>query len=586
MIAGGKRQKFFPVAKIFLYSMKSLGKRRKEAGKMIKGFPSTLMDDIQLNITNMIRHTVRNFPEREIVYRTPQGICRYTYLDAYRRMLRLANVLKRLGVEPGDRVGVLDWNTQRHYELYYAIPGTGAVLLQMNLRISPTDLVYVANHSKARVIFVDESLLSIAEAIAPQLETVEAYVILSDKKLSEIPTRLSPKYSYEEMLAEESAEYDWPVIDEKSAYSACYTSGTTGKPKGVYYSHRGIYLHTIMRGLYEGFTCYDNFMQIVPMFHAQGWGHFQSATLVGAKIVLSGRWTVEDIGALVDLMIVEKVTFSNGAPAVFIPMLNYIQGLKEKPDFRGTRFSCGATEPPLAMMKGWKELTGAEFFHGYGATETSPLVTVNFLKPSLVDKLSEEEKWELKKKQGLVLSGVDLKIVDSAGRELPHDGKSVGEVQIRGPWITGSYFNDPRTEESFVGGYWKSADAAVIDPDGYMKIADRYKDLIKSGGEWISSVDLENTIMAHPGVLEAAVVGLPHPKWEERPLALVVLKEEFKKKVTPEEILDFLKPKFARWQLPDKIKFVKEIPKTSVGKFNKKEIRTAYQDEFSRPGQR
>ena len=551
---------------------------------MIKGFPSTLMDDIQLNITNMIRHTARNFPEREIVYRTPRGVYRYTYLDAYGRMLRLANVLKKLGIEPADRVGVLDWNTRRQYELYYAIPGTGAVFLQMNLRISPADLAYVVNHSKARVIFVDESLLPVAEAIAPRLETVQAYVIMSDKKLSEISTRLSPTYSYEEMLAEESAEYDWPVIDEKSAYSACYTSGTTGKPKGVYYSHRGICLHTIYRALYDRMTCYDTFMQIVPMFHAQGWGQFQSATLVGAKIVLSGRWTVEDISALVDLMIAEKVTISGAAPAIFIPMLDYIQKLKKKPDFRGTRLVCGATEPPVAMMKGWKELTGAEVLHGYGATETSPLVVFNFLKPSLVDKLNEEEKWELRKKQGLILSGVDLKIVDPAGKELPHDGKSVGEVQIRGPWIAGSYYNDPRTEESFAGGYWKSADASIIDPDGYLKIADRYKDLIKSGGEWISSVDLENTIMAHPGVLEAAVVGLPHPKWEERPLALVVLKEAYENKVTPEEILNFLKPQFARWQLPDRIKFVKEIPKTSVGKFNKKVIRESYRDEFSGGG--
>jgi fatty-acyl-CoA synthase len=551
---------------------------------MIKGFPSTLMDDIQLNITNMIRHTARSFPEREIVYRTPRGVYRYTYLDAYGRMLRLANVLKKLGIEPADRVGVLDWNTRRQYELYYAVPGTGAVFLQMNLRISPADLAYVVNHSKTRVIFVDESLLPVAEAIAPRLETARAYVVMSDKKLSEISTRLSPTYSYEEMLAEESAEYDWPVIDEKSAYSACYTSGTTGKPKGVYYSHRGICLHTIYRALYDRMTCYDTFMQIVPMFHAQGWGQFQSATLVGAKIVLSGRWTVEDISALVDLMIAEKVTISGAAPAIFIPMLDYIQKLKKKPDFRGTRLVCGATEPPVAMMKGWKELTGAEVLHGYGATETSPLVVFNFLKPSLVDKLNEEEKWELRKKQGLILSGVDLKIVDPAGKELPHDGKSVGEVQIRGPWIAGSYYNDPRTEESFAGGYWKSADAAIIDPDGYLKIADRYKDLIKSGGEWISSVDLENTIMAHPGVLEAAVVGLPHPKWEERPLALVVLKEAYENKVTPEEILNFLKPQFARWQLPDRIKFVKEIPKTSVGKFNKKVIRESYRDEFSGGG--
>jgi len=537
------------------------------------------MDDYQLNITSMIRHTARNFPEREIVYRTPYGIFRYTYKEAYNRIMRLANVLRKLGINPGDRVGVLDWNTRRHYELYYAIPGTGAVFLQMNLRISSQDLVYVVNHSEAKVIFVDESLIPVAEAMASGLNTVKYYVIMTDKKLSDIQPKLNPVYSHEELLENAEPEYDWPMIDEKSAYSACYTSGTTGKPKGVYYSHRDMYLHTIIKALNVGYTCYDCFLQMAPMFHANGWGDFQCATFVGSKIILAGRYTMEDIGSLADLIIEEKVTLTAGVPTILMPMLDYIKKRAEKPDFHGLRIITGATEPPVAMMKEWKEVTGAEFIHVYGATETSPLVTINVLKPSLIDKLSEEQKWELKKKQGLTVSGLDLKIVDHKAKELPHDGKSVGEVLIKGPWITGAYYNDPRTKESFVNGFWKSGDAGTIDPEGYLKIVDRYKDLIKSGGEWISSVDLENVIMAHPGVKEAVVIGLPHPKWEERPLALVVLREESKGKISKDEIFDHLRPKFAKWQLPDDVKFVDEIPKTSVGKFNKKEIRRIYGEE-------
>ena len=547
--------------------------------RIIKGCPSTSMDDYQLNITSMIRHTARNFPEREIVYRTPYGIFRYTYKEAYNRIMRLANVLQKLGINPGDRVGVLDWNTRRHYELYYAIPGTGAVFLQMNLRISSQDLVYVVNHSEAKVIFVDESLIPVAEAMASGLNTVKYYVIMTDKKLSDIQPKLNPVYSHEELLENAEPEYDWPMIDEKSAYSACYTSGTTGKPKGVYYSHRDMYLHTIIKALNVGYTCYDCFLQMAPMFHANGWGDFQCATFVGSKIILAGRYTMEDIGSLADLIIEEKVTLTAGVPTILMPMLDYIKKRAEKPDFHGLRIITGATEPPVAMMKEWKEVTGAEFIHVYGATETSPLVTINVLKPSLIDKLSEEQKWELKKKQGLTVSGLDLKIVDHKGKELPHDGKSVGEVLIKGPWITGAYYNDPRTKESFVNGFWKSGDAGIIDPEGYLKIVDRYKDLIKSGGEWISSVDLENVIMAHPGVKEAVVIGLPHPKWEERPLALVVLREESRGKISKDEILDHLRPKFAKWQLPDDVKFVDEIPKTSVGKFNKKEIRRIYGEE-------
>jgi fatty-acyl-CoA synthase len=547
---------------------------------IVKGCPSTSMNDYQLNTTTIIRHAARNFPEREIVYRTPQGISRYNYGEAYARIKRLANVLGKLGINPGDRVGVLDWNTHRFYELYFGIPGIGAVLLQMNLRIAPEELSYVVNHSETKMIFVDESLIPVAEAIAPSLKTVRGYVIMTDKNLAEVQTKLSPVYSYEDLLKEAEPEYKWPVIDETSAYSACYTTGTTGKPKGVYYSHRCIYLHTMEAICYLGLSWKDCYIQLVPMFHAQGWGFFFSATFMGAKIVLPGRYMVEDLGSLVDLMASEQVTIGCGAPAIFMPMLNYINTLKEKPDFRGARLVSGATEPPLVMAKGWKELTGADIIHAYGATETTPLVTFNLVKPDLETGLSDDEKWELKRKQGIPVTGLDVKIVDPEGKELPRDGKSSGEILIRGPWITGSYYNDSRTPEAFRDGYWKSGDAGTIDPNGYLKITDRVKDLIKSGGEWISSVDLENAIMAHPMVLEATVTGIYHPKWEERPLAFVVLKEEFKDKVAKEEIIDFISSKFAKWQLPDDVVFIDEVPKTSVGKFNKKVLRERYKDYF------
>lgn len=545
---------------------------------ILKGFPSTSMNDYQLNTTTIIRHAARNFPEREIVYRDQEGTLRYNYAQAYERMKRLANVLRRLGVNPGDRVGVLDWNTHRFYESYFAIPGVGAVLLQMNMRLSPEELSYICNHSNVKVVFVAESLLSTIEAVAPQLKNVKVFVIMTNRDLARVETKLSPVYSYEELLKDADPEYDWPVIDETSAYSACYTTGTTGKPKGVYYSHRCMYLHTLTVAHYLNVSCQDVFIQIAPMFHVNGWGSIFYATFGGAKLVFPGRFTVDNLAPLVDLMIQEKVTLGCGAPPVFMPMINYIKSLKEKPDFGRARFISGATEPPLAMLRDWKEFTGAEIIHGYGATETTPLVSFNLLKPDLEEKLSEEEKWDLKRRQGLPLAGLDFRIMDPAGQELPWDGQSAGEIQIRGPWITDSYYNDSRTTEGFADGYWRSGDAGTIDSDGYLKITDRVKDLIKSGGEWISSVDLENALMGHPKVLEAAVTGVFHPKWEERPLAFVKLKDEFVGQTSKEELIDYIGSKFSKWQLPDDILFVKDIPKTSVGKFDKKLLRRQFKD--------
>lgn len=549
--------------------------------KIVKGCPSTSMNDYQLNTTTLIRHGARNYPNQEILYRSNNEIHRYTYKEAYARMKKLANFLKRLGARAGDKIGVLDWNSHRHFELYFAIPGIGATLLQMNLRISTDDLSYVANHSEARYIFVDESLLPVVEAIAPSLKTVEGYIVMSDKPMSEIKTTLSPVYHYEEELIDESADYDWPMVEETTAYSACYTSGTTGRPKGVYYSHRVIYLHTMAMAANIGVNCHDCLLVIVPMFHAQSWGLVHVAAMMGAKMIFPGRYTAEDTQPLVDLMVEENVTIAGGSPAIFLPMLHYIRTLEQKPDLSQARFLSAATEPPVSMMKGFKELTGAEIIHAYGATETAPLVTVNYrLNPALQNQLSEDEKWELKRKQGLQSTGIDFKLCHpETGEEVPHDGQTIGEICLKGLWVTGAYYNHPDNENGFRDGYWRSGDVGTIDQHGYVKVMDRIKDVIKSGGEWISSIDMENILMGHPDVLEAVVVGIPHAKWQERALALVVTKDN---KPVPRESFDkLLRGRFAKWQLPDQYLFVEEIPKTSVGKFNKKEIVKTYENLYT-----
>ena len=549
---------------------------------IVQGFPSTSQNDYQLNVTNIIKQASLSFGNQEIVSRKLDGtMFRYTYADSYKRMGKLANALTRVGAKVGDRIGVLAWNTFENYEIYFGVPGTGAVMLLLNLRLSPPDLSYVINHARAKYIIVDETLLPIAEAVAPLCENVKGYVIITGKDIKDVKTRLDPVYSYEEILAGADAEFDWPNLDEKSAYAACYTTGTTGKPKGVYYSHRNVYLHSMSIASNAEISMNDVFFQVVPMFHALGWGTPQAATLVGAKIVFPGMYSLDNLGALAEIFVGEKVTVADGAPAIFMPVLEYIRNMDEKPDLRGARLLSGATEPPVAMMKGFWDLTGAEIVHAYGATETTPLVTLNRIKPWLTDKLSEDEKWDLKRKQGYPVVGLDVKVVDALGRELPRDGKSSGEILIRGPWITGSYHDSPGSESQFTeDGFWKSGDAGTIDAEGYLKITDRVKDLIKSGGEWISSVDMENEIMAHPAVLEAAVAGVAHPKWEERPVALVVLREEYAGKVSRDDIVAHLAQKFAKWQLPEAVLFVDEIPKTSVGKFNKKVIREQQKDIY------
>ncbi|MCF8105452.1 MAG: long-chain fatty acid--CoA ligase [Desulfohalobiaceae bacterium] len=548
---------------------------------ILDGFPSTSGDGYQLNTITFLRHAARTFPEQEVVSRGIDGnIRRSDYARTYARVKQMANALTELGVQAGDRVGVMGWNTHRFFELYFAVSGIGAVLLQLNPRIAPEHLTHVIRHSRGKYICVAETMAPVIENVAPNLEEVKGYIVLTDSAIGDVKSKLAPKYGYEELLKAAQPDLEWPMVNEHSAYSACYTTGTTGLPKGVYYSHRCIYLHSLQFASMGQINMNDVIMQIVPMFHAQGWGVFFIAPLVGAKLVLPGRYSLEEPGSLVDLMVSEKATVSCGAPAIFMPMLQHIQKMAEKPDLSGLRMFSGATEPPVSMMKGYWDLGKAQLIHAYGATETTPLVTMNKLKPSL-ENLPEEEQWELRKKQGLPVAGIDVKIVDPMGNVLPHDGKSVGELWIKGPWITTAYYDDERSDESFQDGYWKSSDVATIDENGYVKVTDRLKDVIKSGGEWISSIDLENSLMGHPQVLEAAVVGIEHPKWAERPLALVVLSKEGQDAVSKADIYAFLQEKFPKWQLPDDILFVDKIPKTSVGKFSKKDIRETYKDYYS-----
>jgi fatty-acyl-CoA synthase len=468
--------------------------------KIVKGCSSTMGDDVQLNTTTLIRHAARTHGDQQIVFRTPDGGWdRYTYGECYQRVCRAANALRGLGVEPGDRVGVLDWNSRRHFELYWAIPGIAAVILQMNPRLAPDDLGFVVQHSVATFIVVDETMLSIAEAIASQANRVKGWIVMTDKPLSAIKSKLSPLYHYEDLLTAADASIDWPEIDERSAYSACYTTGTTGRPKGIYYSHRAIYLHSMAIALAVGMTLNDCTMPMTPMFHGQSWGLPQAATLMANKIVLPGRYLAEETAPLTEAIIREGVTVTNGAPAILQPMLEHIRARGERPDLSRTRLLSGATEPPLSLMRGFHDETGAEVIHLYGSTETTPLVTLNRLKSTLKDTLTEDERWNLKRKQGLPVTGVDIAIRDPNGADLPHNGVSLGEICMRGPWITAKYHEMPNSEDRFTDdGYWRSGDVGTIDQFGYVKLTDRIKDVIKSGGEWISSIDMENACLTLP----------------------------------------------------------------------------------------
>ncbi len=547
---------------------------------MISGFSSTINDDYQLDLWKIIDYGSKIYYDTEVVsYRTLQGgkVHRFNYEAIYDRIKSMSNALESLGIKPGDRIGVLGWNDHRYYESYFSITGIGAVMLELNQRLHISDLDYIIKHSKVKGIFFDDTLYEIANALMKNND-FELSVIMSDdpSKLEDIDGNIK---NYEDLIKENMSKREYDEIDEKSAATACYTSGTTGKPKGVYYSHRSLVLHAWGINGVLNFKPDDTFAAIVPLFHANGWGVHFSATMMGSKIVLPGRYTPE---SLANILTKEKVTAAAGAPAILIPLLEVLRKMEHKPRFENLRFVSGATEPPLALIKQLKEF-GINIIHAYGATETTPLVSVNLPKKKIKE-LSEELQIENARKQGLPVFGVDIRIVDPSGKDVPWDGKSIGELLIKGFWIAKQYYDDERTKKQFTeDGYWRSGDVATIDENGYIKIVDRIKDLIKSGGEWISSIDLENYLVAHPAVLEASVVGIPHPKWEERPIALVVLKDDYRNGNIDEmgkELISHLLKRFAKWQIPDKIIFVNEIPKSSTGKYDKKTIKNKYKDLF------
>jgi fatty-acyl-CoA synthase len=534
-----------------------------------------LMMDWPLTLHHFLDRATRLFPRKEIATRTAAGMHRYTYADFHRRVHRLAHALTRLGIGRGDRVATFAWNTYRHLEIYFAAPCMGAVLHTLNIRLAPDQLIYIINHAEDRVIFVDASLVPLLERIRDQIPTVKAFVIMSEA--GPVQTSLSPALDYEALLAESpEAPYPWPRLDENAAAGMCYTSGTTGNPKGVVYSHRAIFLHSMALCLADTFgICErDVLMPVVPMFHANAWGMPFAGVMVGAKLVFPGpHLQPRDIAELIQN---ERVTVTAGVPTIWIGLYALLE--RERYDLSSLRvMPVGGSAMPRALIEAFEKRFGIRIAHAWGMTEMTPLGTVANLK-SYMESWPDEERFAVRAKQGMPVVGVEIRAVDEQGREVPWDGKTMGELQVRGPWVIRAYYNDPRTAEAFQDGWFRTGDVVTIDPEGYIQIVDRTKDLIKSGGEWISSVDLENALMAHPKVLEAAVIAVPHPKWQERPLAVVVPRPEFKEDLTKEELLEFLRPRFAKWWLPDDIVFVEAIPKTSVGKFDKKVLREQFKD--------
>ncbi|MGQ0605020.1 MAG: long-chain fatty acid--CoA ligase [Anaerolineales bacterium] len=533
-----------------------------------------LMMDYPLTLTPLMERARKLFPKKEIVTKAGPGLERYTYGQWAERVGRLANALAKLGIQKGDRVATLAWNNARHLELYFAAPCMGAVLHPLNLRLPGDQIAYIINHAEDKVLFVDPSLLPAVEKLAPHLKGIKHYIVMGDK----VPdgATLSPVSAYEDLLNEVGPDYAWPRLDENDAAAMCYSSGTTGHPKGVVYSHRGLVLHSFGLSMVDSFGINerDTMMPVVPMFHVLAWGTPFCCVMVGAKLVFPGpHLQPRDLAELIQA---EKVTLAAGVPTLWLGMLALME--KERYDLGSLRdMIVGGSAAPQSMLEGYEKKLGVKMTHAWGMTEMSPLGTVSRLK-SYQESLPEAERWKLRAKQGISCMGVDIRAVDEQSQEVAWDGKTIGELQVRGPWIIRSYYNDDRNAESFMDGWFRTGDVVTIDPEGFVQIVDRTKDLVKSGGEWISSQEIENAIMAHPKVLEAAVIAVPHPKWQERPLACVVPKPDYKESLTKEELYDFLRPRFAHLYLPDDIVFIEAVPKTSVGKFDKKVLRGQYKD--------
>ena len=523
-----------------------------------------LMQDYPLTLHHILWRMERLFSRKEIVTRTANGVHRYTYGDFLVRVRKVAAALARLGVREGDRVATLAWNNYRHLEAYYAVPCMGAVLHTLNLRLSPDQLAFIANDAGDSVFIVDDTLFPLFEKFAAKVESLKHVIVVRDGAAGGGgATRV---LDYETLLAAESGDFEWPELDERTAAGICYTSGTTGHPKGVVYSHRSNFLHTmaIVQPSAGGLMERDVIMPIVPMFHANAWGMPYAAGMVGAKFVFPDRW-MGDPDAMLALAQSEQVTCMSGVPTIWVGML---QKLAEGSLPHVRQIICGGSSVPRSLIEAY-EARGLTLLQAWGMTETSPLGSVAYPRS-----WHDADPMPARATQGPPVPGIEWRITDLAtGAELPWDGVAFGEVEVRGPWVTSGYLNEAEPSRITADGWFKTGDVATMTPDGYMHIVDRAKDVIKSGGEWVSSVELENAIMAHPKVLEAVVIGVPHPKWQERPVGYVVPRSEHRDTITADEILAHLESKFVRWWLPDEIRFVSEVPKTSVGKFDKKVLR-------------
>ncbi|MGI9148768.1 MAG: long-chain fatty acid--CoA ligase [Chloroflexota bacterium] len=525
------------------------------------------MMDFPLTLQHVFERGTRLFPDREIVSGGTGGSHRYTYREFGERVHRLANALKSAGIRPGDRVGTFAWNHYRHLELYFAVPMIGAVLHTLNIRLFHEQISYIVNHAADRFIFVDGSLLPTIRKLQPTFAEVEQVIVMDDGVAIERGDALD----YEQMLSEAAGHCDFPRLEESDAAMMCYTSGTTGNPKGVAYSHRALTLHTFGECLADSLAVSerDTVMAMVPMFHANAWGLPYASTMVGARQVFPGNAMAPD--AVLQLIQEERVTLGAGVPTIWIGSLPLLQARKYDVSSL-TRIVVGGSAAPRGLIESYRTL-GLNILHAWGMTELTPIGTVSITRHELAS-ADAGTQLDYKARQGMPVPGVELRVLDGDGKEVAWDGTTMGELVARGPWVTASYYHDDRSAESFTAdGWFRTGDVATILPNGYMEIADRTKDLIKSGGEWISSVALENALMAHPKVEEAAVIAVPDERWAERPMACVVLRPDARGSAPQAELTEYLAQHFAKWWLPERYAFVEALPKTSVGKFDKKAMR-------------
>ncbi|GAA4154381.1 long-chain fatty acid--CoA ligase [Actinomadura keratinilytica] len=528
------------------------------------------MQDYPLTITSIMRHGTGVFGDAEVATWTGDGTRRITYARLGERVARLAGALRALGIDGDQRVATFMWNNAEHLEAYLAVPSMGAVLHTLNIRLFPDQLAYIADHAEDRVVIVDGSLVPLLAPVLPRMKTVRDVVVVGTADTAPLADTGKELHSYEELLAASPPAFDWPEIDERSAAAMCYTSGTTGNPKGVVYSHRSAYLHSMSACTANamGLGAHDRVLPVVPMFHANAWGLPYAALMAGASLIMPDRFLQAE--PLVRIIETERPTVAGAVPTIWNDVLRYARD--NGSDLGSLRLvPCGGSAVPESLMRGYDEL-GVRIVQAWGMTETSPVATVAH-PPATAD--DEEEAWRYRVTQGRILAGLEVRIVGDGDEVLPDDGTSVGEVEIRGPWVTGAYYRD-EDPGRFHDGWLRTGDVGTLSPDGYLVLTDRAKDVIKSGGEWISSVELENQLMAHPDVVEAAVVGVPDDRWQERPLASVVVRDGAT--VDAEQLREFLSGRVPRWQLPERWTFIPEIPKTSVGKFDKKVLRRRFAD--------